>query len=101
MLHSGDFMEMVQGTRNSVAYLKEVLAERQAKPGDDLISYMIKNDINGNKATYNELMGYFFNLFIGGLDTVTASLSNMFRYLAEHPVEQQFLGRTPIKFLLQ
>jgi cytochrome P450 len=95
MLHSGDFMEMVQGTRNSVAYLKEVLAERQAKPGDDLISYMIKNDINGNKATYNELMGYFFNLFIGGLDTVTASLSNMFRYLAEHPVEQQFLRENP------
>tara|TARA_R110000772_G_scaffold268731_1_gene398315 strand:- start:18539 stop:19762 length:1224 start_codon:yes stop_codon:yes gene_type:complete len=97
MLHSGDFTEMVTGCRNSVAYLKEVLAERQANPGDDLISHMIKTPIQGREATYNELMGYFFNLFIGGLDTVTASLSNMFRYLAEHPVEQQYLRENPDK----
>lgn len=95
LLHSGDFMEMVTGVRNVVGYLKEVLAERQASPGDDLISYMIKNDIKGRKATYNELMGYCFNLYIGGLDTVTASLSNMFRYLAENPKEQQFLRENP------
>ena len=74
-----------------------MLAERQANPGDDLISHMIKTPIQGREATYNELMGYFFNLFIGGLDTVTASLSNMFRYLAEHPVEQQYLRENPDK----
>lgn len=95
LLHSGDFMEMVGGVRNVVAYLKEVLAEREANPGDDLISFMIKNGIQGRKATYNELMGYCFNLYIGGLDTVTASLSNIFRFLAENPKEQQFLRENP------
>lgn len=97
LLHSGDFVEMVKGVRNVVAYLKEVLAERQESPGDDLISYMIKNEINGRKASYNELMGYCFNLYIGGLDTVTAGLGNMFRYLAENPSQQQYLRENPDK----
>src|SRR5690606_40398995 len=36
-----------------------------------------------------------FNLYIGGLDTVSANIGNQVRYLASNPAHQQFLRDNP------
>lgn len=97
LLHSGELEVMQQSTRDVVAYLREVIAERKAKPGDDLISAAIKSEVNGRPWTDDELVGYGFNLFIGGLDTVTANIGNQVRYLAENPEQQNYLRQNPDK----
>jgi cytochrome P450 len=97
LLHSGKLDVMQDGVRKVSGYLREVIAERKQNPGDDLISYAIKSEVNGRKMTDKELLGYAFNLYIGGLDTVSANLGNFVRHLAENPERQQALRDDPAK----
>lgn len=95
--NDGDIEVLREGVRASVTYLRRVVAERIANPGDDLISFAVKGQVNGRKMNDEELLGYAFNFFLGGLDTVTAHTNNMIRYLATHPQQQQELRQHPEK----
>jgi cytochrome P450 len=97
LLHSGKFEVMQEGVRNVSNYLREVIAQRKANPGDDLISYAIKATPGGRKMTDDELLGYAFNFYIGGLDTVTANLGNFMRHLATNLDDQRALREDPSK----
>lgn len=97
LLHSGKLPVMQEGVRNVANYLREVIAERKLNPGDDLISHAIKSDVNGRKMTDEELLGYAFNFYIGGLDTVTANLGNFVRHLAINVDQQRELRENPAK----
>lgn len=95
LLHSGQFDIMAEGIRNVSSYLREVIAERKDNPGDDLISHAIKAEIQGRKMNDDELLGYAFNFYIGGLDTVTANLGNHVRHLATNLEHQRYLRENP------
>src|SRR3546814_1838828 len=69
--------------------LLETIAERKKNPGDDLISKALQIEVDGRKWTDREIFGHTFNLYIGGLDTVTSNLSLHFRHLADNPKDQQ------------
>lgn len=97
IIHSSSVPGITEGVRNVTYYLREVLEELKLNPGDDLLSHAIKAEVNGRKLNDDELMGYAFNFYIGGLDTVTANTSNFVRYLAENPDQQQFLRDNPDK----
>jgi len=97
LLHSADLEVIADGVRKVKAYLLSVIAERRANPGDDFISYGIKAEIQGRKLTEDELFGFCFNMFIGGLDTVSTNMGLHFRHLAEHPEHQAILRATPAK----
>lgn len=97
LLHSGKLEVMQEGVRKISSYLRDVIAERKENPGDDLISHAIKSEVGGRKMTDDELLGYAFNFYIGGLDTVTANLGNMVRHLATHPEDQRALRENPEK----
>jgi Cytochrome P450 len=43
------------------------------------------------------LKGFCFNLFVGGLDTVSTNMPNQFRHLAENPEHQDDLRANPDK----
>ena len=74
-------------------YLAIVIEDRRQSPRDDLISLAVTAEIEGKALTYDELMGMCIMLFMGGLDTVTSSLSFIFRHLAENPEHQEFLRK--------
>lgn len=69
--------------------LVETIAERRKNPGDDLISKCMTLEVDGRKWNDREVFGHAFNLYLGGLDTVTANLSLQFRHLADNPQDQQ------------
>src|SRR3546814_20327711 len=75
--------------------MREVIADRRRNPRDDFISYGIQAEIRGRPLTDDELIGYTFNLFIGGLDTVTSVMGLHFRHLAENPEHQRRLRNDP------
>src|SRR3546814_11206198 len=75
--------------------MREVIADRRRNPRDDFISYGIQAEIRGRPLTDDELIGYTFNLFIGGLDTVTSVMGLHFRHLAENPAQQRRLRNDP------
>src|SRR3546814_9672147 len=55
----------------------------------------MRAEILGRPITDDELVGYTFNLFIGGLDTVTSVMGLHFRRLAENPEHQRRLREDP------
>ena len=79
------------------AYLAEQCAERRDNPRNDLISLAVNSEIDGRKLTDDELTGFCFNLFVGGLDTVSTNMSNHFRHLGENPADQDYLRSNPDK----
>ncbi len=95
VLHSMDMSVRHQGAMEIHDYLKSLIAERKAKPVDDLVSFAVKAEIDGRKLTDDEIMGMCFLLFVGGLDTVAASLAFAFKYLAETPDTRKRLVEQP------
>lgn len=95
MLHSGDMAQIAESTRSVKKFLLEEIEARRANPGDDLISFGITAEVDGRKMTEEELFGFCFNLFIGGMDTVSTNIAWQIRHLAEHPEQQAQLRANP------
>lgn len=95
LLHEGDIDVVAAAVRNVTGYLRDVIAQRRRRPGADLISFGIQAEVDGRRLNDDELIGYAFNLFIGGLDTVSTNMGLHFRYLAEHPQQQAQLRDHP------
>src|SRR3546814_12336702 len=62
---------------------------------EDLLSYGVTTQIEGRNLTDDELVGFAFNLFIGGLDTVSTNIAWQFRHLAGNPDHQATLRANP------
>ncbi|KPF84158.1 cytochrome [Novosphingobium sp. AAP93] len=101
MLHSNDWAVRSQGVRDAVGYLKAEIAERRQAPRDDYISKIFEFEAeDGRKWNDEEVLGHCFNLFLGGLDTVTTMLGNIFAHLARYPDQQQELRDHPERIVL-
>lgn len=95
ILRSSSQEPVNEALRKITAYLAQKCAERRAEPRNDLISLAVRSEIDGRALTDDELMGFCFNLFVGGLDTVSTNMSNHFRHLAENPADQDYLRANP------
>lgn len=95
LLHNHDMAKVADATRSVVAYLRGEIADRRINPRNDLITAGVQAKIEGRDLTEDELVGFTFNLFIGGLDTVSTNMGLHFRHLAEHPADQEFLRQNP------
>ncbi|MFA7555785.1 MAG: cytochrome P450 [Spongiibacteraceae bacterium] len=97
LLHTNDMGARQNAIRTLKAFLLEEIEAREKNPTDDLISNALNMEAEGRKWTKTEVFGHCFNLFIGGLDTVTANLGHQFHHLATHPEDQQYLRDNPEK----
>ena len=95
MMRADSIDAVADAVKATVNYLQEEINTRRGKAGEGFISSALNAEIDGQKLTDSELMGLCFNLFLGGLDTVSAHLGHMFRYLAENPDEQSRIRRHP------
>lgn len=78
-----------------IQYLVGVIAERKAKPGEDLISRVVHATVRGRQMSDQELLGMCVTLFLGGLDTVASMLGFMAWHLARHPEHRRELIEHP------
>ncbi|MDB6060841.1 MAG: cytochrome [Verrucomicrobiaceae bacterium] len=95
LLHSMDIEGIIAATKSVCAYLREVIEDRRQNPVDDLVSFGVTAEIDGRKLNDDELMGFCFNLFIGGLDTVSTNIAWQTRHLAENLQDQRRLREHP------
>ncbi|MPS67341.1 MAG: cytochrome P450 [Novosphingobium sp.] len=95
LLHNHDLSKIADATRSVLDYLAGEIADRRANPRDDLISFGVRGEIEGRPLTRDELLGFMFNLFIGGLDTVSTNMGLQFRHLGTHVKDQAFLRADP------
>ena len=95
MLHTDDVNVRSNAIRCVKTYLLEEIESRRVTPRDDYISRILTFEIDGRKWTEDEVFGHCFNLYIGGLDTVTSHLGLAFHHLATHPEHQNQLREKP------
>jgi cytochrome P450 len=100
LLHSASLADIADGVRSVKGYLLEAIEERRKAPRDDFITYGIQAEIEGRKLTQEELLGFTFGLYVGGLDTVSTNMGLHFRHLAEHAEHQRYLRDNPGKIPL-
>jgi cytochrome P450 len=90
ILHTRDFARMGAACGATIAYLRGFIAEKEANPDDTLTSQIVNGLIDGRPLTVDERIGTIFFLWLGGLDTVASTLSQMFRRLAiDHGLQQR------------
>lgn len=95
LLHAEKLSDRIDAAAAIRDYLRELIAERRKDPTGDLTSFASHATIGGVALTDDEILGICYLLFVGGLDTVAASLGFYFRYLADNPDRQQRLRDDP------
>jgi cytochrome P450 len=95
LLHSNDRAIMGETLQTIGDYLKTAIAEKEANPDDGLVSRIVHAEIDGNKISEKEAYGFVVFLFIAGLDTVFATLNNMWVWLANNPDRRQEIIDNP------
>ena len=66
-------------------YMRTLIKERRSKPRDDLVSELLAVQVDGERLTDDELVGFLSVLLAAGLETTVFLLANSVRLLAEHP----------------
>lgn len=95
LLHSQDRITAGLAMRGIEAYLAQVIAEKTAKPDDGVISQIIQARPDGEPLSEREIFGFTFFLFIAGLDTVFATLNNIWLWLARNPDRRREIIANP------
>jgi cytochrome P450 len=97
LLHTDNMEDRRKAIHTLKAFLMEEIEKREKNPTDDLISNALTMEADGRKWSKIEVFGHCFNLFIGGLDTVTANLGHHVNHLATNIEHQNILRENPEK----
>jgi cytochrome P450 len=73
-------------------YFTATLEQRKRERRDDMLSWFLEAEIDGDRLTSDEILDICFLFLIAGLDTVSASLDCFFSYLAQHPDARKAIG---------
>jgi cytochrome P450 len=82
---SPDVKDRLAALEDLAAYLRTLIAAREQQPADDLVSLVVHARVGERPLDDDEKIGMVTLLFLGGLDTVVATLSFIMLFLADHP----------------
>jgi cytochrome P450 len=91
----GDVAEGLAAAAAVYAYFADFLKARREQPRDDLMSALVSAEVNGQKLTDDELLGFCLLLLIAGHETTTNLLANAAVVLADHPESRHRLAAGP------
>jgi cytochrome P450 len=89
-----DSPEYINAISQVPAMMQDVLdyaATRRAKPEDDLTSFLIQFEFDGQRLTDEQLLNILWNLIAGGVDTTTSQTALTLLHLGTHPELRQQL----------
>src|SRR4029079_9582811 len=83
------------GRRGILTYLKEEIAGRKTSPGDDLISDLLRAEVDGEPVADAHVLGTAALTLIAGVDTTWSSIGSSLGHLATHPADRRRLVAEP------
>ena len=95
ILHSGSLDKMQWAMRNVLNFLRRFIAEKERSPDEHLTSAIVNGTIDGQPLSDDDKIGIVWFLWLGGLDTVAATISQMFRRMALQPDIQRRIRENP------
>jgi cytochrome P450 len=75
------------------AYLGRVLDERLAEPKNDLLTRLLEADVDGQRLTQTEILGFFQLLLVAGQETTANLINNGMLCFIEHPDQLERLRK--------
>lgn len=89
----------IEGAMSIYSYFQQDVRAKRANPGDDLTSGLLAAEVDGQRLSDDEIIGFCFLLIIAGNETTTKLIGNAMHQLARHPDQRQRLvddpGRIP------
>jgi hypothetical protein len=85
----------LEASANLVRYFAEDLGRRRRQRGEDLVSALVDAEVDGERLTDMEIVGFCFLLVIAGNETTTKMLGNALTLLARHPDQRVWLLAHP------
>jgi len=68
--------EAIEASINLIVYYQDMVAQRRKQATDDLTSALLEAEIDGDKLTDDEILGFMFLMVIAGNETTTKLLAN-------------------------
>ncbi len=78
----------VEAAFSLIAYYSDMLSQRRATPTDDLTSALLATEVDGDRLTDDEIMGFLFLMVVAGNETTTKLLGNAWYWAWRHPGER-------------
>ena len=75
----------IAATSEMDRYLAQVLAQRRSDPRDDLLTRLAFAEVDGERLTQDEILGFFQLLLVAGQETTTNLIGNAILTFIEHP----------------
>ncbi len=95
IMRAPDMTNRVKAARQVYAYLKAHKDRQRENPSNEFLRGMVNGEYEGRPLDHLELMGMFYVLYVGGLDTVYSTLGWIMRHLATHRAVQTRLRDNP------
>ncbi|WP_339850838.1 cytochrome P450 [Paenibacillus sp. FSL W7-1088] len=93
------FQELMEEKKRNqqelASYFTAIMEQRRQRPEDDLISLLLAAEIDGEKLTAEEVVGFCILLLAAGNETTTNLITNAVRVLSEQPELQRQLREHP------
>ena len=83
------------GLPKSVGFFRELIAQKRAQPGEDLLSALIAAEEDGDQLSEDELVSMLFLLIVAGFETTVHLITNGVITLLDHPEEMTRLREQP------
>jgi cytochrome P450 len=81
--------------RDFVNYFRGLIADRRVRPQDDLLSYLVAVEEEGDQLTESELLATCALLLAGGHETAVGMISNGLLALLRHPEQYAAVAADP------
>lgn len=78
-----------------VSYFTRLLAERRKNPSDDMTTRLTQAEVDGERLSDWDILGFFFVMIAGGNDTTTNLLGNSAEWLDKYPDQRRELITNP------
>jgi hypothetical protein len=78
----------VEAAFSLIAYYADMLTQRRATPTDDLTSALLAAEVEGDRLTDDEIMGFLFLMVVAGNETTTKLLGNAWYWAWRNPSER-------------
>lgn len=85
----------LEAAMNIYAMFAELLAERRSRPREDLMTALLNAEIDGERLTDEELLGFCLLLVLGGNDTTASLIGSGAVLVLNHPEQRDLLLRDP------
>jgi cytochrome P450 len=77
------------------AYFDRQIADHVAHPRDDLTSFLLDAELDGNKLVHEHVRGTMVLILVAGIDTTWSAIGSSLWHLAQHPADRQRLVDDP------